>query len=114
MFKGLKSLLVGTLAGIGLGVLFSPKKGTDFRKNLKSEVDKGGTGLSTIKDTFVKMGKDIGGTCKDCYNELSETEEFKKGKKELKKYAGKAYKKNIPAKTRRKAKSIVSKIKKKL
>ncbi|MFH1534039.1 MAG: hypothetical protein ABID64_03850 [Nitrospirota bacterium] len=121
MFKGLKALLAGLLAGVGLGVLFSPKKGKDVRKSIKSEVDEGGTGLGAIKDTIVDMGKDIGETCKECYEEVSDSDEYKEGTGKLKKYAKnakkeatKAYKKHVPVKTRNKIKKVVKKVKKKL
>ncbi|MEK7673484.1 MAG: YtxH domain-containing protein [Patescibacteria group bacterium] len=74
MLKGLKSLIAGIVAGTALGVLFSPKKGTDIRKNLKKEVKGGGIGLTTIKDTLVDMGKDIG----DTYNETGLSGKLKK------------------------------------
>ena len=40
MFKGLKALLAGILAGTALGVLFAPKKGDEIRKNIKKEETK--------------------------------------------------------------------------
>ena len=119
MFKGLKSLFAGILAGTALGILFSPKKGKHVRKDIKEEVDEGGTGLSSIKDTIVEMGKDIGETCKECYEEVTDSDEYKKGKKKLKKAtsdakkeAKKLYKEKVPAKTRKKIKDTVKKAKK--
>lgn len=105
MFKGLKALIAGVLAGVGLGVLFSPKKGKDIREDIKGEVDEGGTGLSAIKDTIVDMGKEIGGTAKECYEEITESEEYQEGKEKLKDYAKKA---------KKKAKKTVKKVKKNL
>lgn len=130
MFRGLKALLGGVIAGTALGILFSPKKGKDLRKTIKDEVDEGGTGLSSIKETLVEMGKEIGDTAREAYDEITESEEYAEGKKRLKKSVSnakkevkKAYKKNIPAKTRKKvsqtakkaktaAKKVVKKIKK--
>ncbi|MEK7085405.1 MAG: YtxH domain-containing protein [Patescibacteria group bacterium] len=72
MFRSLKGLLAGLIAGTALGVLFSPKKGSEIRKNIKKEVKGGGTGLHTVKDTLVEMSKDIGGTSKDIYENIPE------------------------------------------
>lgn len=113
MFKGLKSIFVGLLAGTALGILFSPKKGKEFRNDLKKEIDKGGTGLSAIKDTFVKMSKDIGGSCKNCYGELNKTEGFKEGKKRVKEFIDKEVAQDTKEKIKagyRKAKSSAKKI----
>lgn len=114
MFKGLKSLLTGILAGTAVGVLFSPKKGKELRQNFKKELKDGGTGLNTVKSTFKDMGKEIG----DYVEHVSETEEFKKGKAKVKKYAGiakkeakKIIKKNVPARTIRKAEKLVTEAK---
>ena len=118
MFKGLKALVVGALAGTAVGILFAPKKGKQIRDNIKDELNTGGTGLSSVKDTLVEMGKEIGGTCKECYSEISQSEEYKEGKEKLKKYASqakeeakKAYKKNVPSKTRKKISKTVGKAK---
>lgn len=108
MFKALKSLIAGLAAGTALGILFSPKKGEEVRKTIKNEIKGGGSGLSAVKDTLVSMGKDIGDTCKDCYEDVKKTDEFKQGKEGLKK----AYKKHVPAKTRDKVQKIIKKIKK--
>ena len=83
-----------------MGVLFSPKKGDEIRKNIKKEVKKGGTGLSTIAGTLVDMGKEIGESAKDTYEEVSRTEAYKKAKTE----AGKFVKSKISAKHRNRAK----------
>ena len=53
MFKGLKSLLAGLLGGAALGILFAPKKGEELRKDIKNEVDSGGSGMNTVKNTVV-------------------------------------------------------------
>ena len=109
MFRGLKSLIAGVLAGTALGVLFSPEKGSKIRKSFKDELKKGGSGINTAKSTLKEMGIDIGDTAKDAYEDISETEAYKSGKAKVGEYAGKAkkegkklYKKNVPAKTRKK------------
>lgn len=114
MFKGLKSLLAGVLAGIGLGLLFAPKKGSELRKSLKDEVKGGGTGLDTLKGAATDMGKDM----KDTYGELEKTEHYKKAKSEVKKHmkdakkkAGEFYKENVPAHTRKQVKHGIEKAK---
>lgn len=90
MFKGLKALLAGLLAGTALGILFSPKKGEDIRKNFKKEINSGGTGLNTLKDTVVGLGKEIGDSAKDTFEEVSETETYKQGVKKAQDYSGMA------------------------
>ena len=114
MLKGLKSLLAGIVAGVGLGILFAPKKGSELRKNLKEEEKKGGCGLDTLKGAAVDMGKDM----KGAYGELEQTEKFKKAKSEVKKHAKEAkkkakefYKENVPAHTRKQVKHGIDKAK---
>lgn len=82
MFRALKALLAGILAGTALGVLFSPKKGDEIRKDFKKELGRGGTGLKTVKETLKGMG-----------HEMGESETCKKGAAKLKEAAGKAKKK---------------------
>ncbi|MFH1218243.1 MAG: YtxH domain-containing protein [Candidatus Peregrinibacteria bacterium] len=111
MFRGLKALIAGVVAGTALGILFSPKNGKDFRKKVKDEVEKGGTGLGTIKDTLKEMGKDIGGTCKECYEDISKSEELHKAANNAKEELKKAYRKNVPLETRKKLKKDYNKAK---
>lgn len=86
MLKGLKGLLAGIVAGTALGILFSPKKGDEIRKNLKKEIEKGGSGLSTLKETLSGMGKDMSETYKDIHADVSQTDAYKKGKAKFGEY----------------------------
>lgn len=90
MFKGLKSLVIGVVAGTALGVLFAPKKGEEIRKGFKKEIEKGGTGLETLKETATVMGKDLKSTAEDAYGDLNKNQAFKKAKTQVKKQAQKA------------------------
>lgn len=107
MFRGLKSLLAGIVAGTAIGVLFSPKKGKEFRKDIKKEINGGGIGLGAVKETLTEMGKDIGSSCKECYQDISKSDEFKKGKEKFKK----AVDENVSKSTQEKAKSAYNKAK---
>lgn len=91
-----KSLIAGLLAGTALGILFSPDKGDKIRKDIKKEVDKGGTGLSTIFGVYKKMGKEIG-----------ETAQVEK----IKDYGKKLVKDNVPVKYQKQAKGAFQKAK---
>jgi len=108
MFKWIKSLLVGALAGTALGVIFAPKKGEEIRKKFKEDFDKGGYGLNALKETATELGK-----------EISENENFKKVIKKAKKYSHKAveevedlYEEHVPATKRKKISNTVKKAKK--
>jgi len=90
MFKTVKGLLAGIIAGTAIGVLFAPKKGKEIRKKIKDEIGKGGYGLDTLKEAVTEMGKDIEETGKEVYKE------------------------NVPADTKRKAKKAFSKVKSKV
>ena len=85
MFKGLKALVAGVIAGTALGVLFSPKKGTEIRKDLQKEIKGGGSGFHTVKGTLMGMGAEV----KDV---VGDTEAYKKGSSSVKKYAKEAKK----------------------
>lgn len=80
MFKALKGLLAGLLAGTAIGMLFSPKKGSEIRKDFRKEFKSGGIGLNTAKDTLGEMGKDIGDTCKDAYDKIPEDKKHQAAK----------------------------------
>ena len=118
MFKGLKTLLAGLVAGTVVGILFAPKKGTDLRKEFKKEIDKGGLGLDTLKETVAKMGKDISESGEKAYRDASKNESFKNAEKEFLKHARTAkgvaqdlIKEKVPARTRRDAKKKLSQAK---
>lgn len=100
MFKGLKSLAAGLIAGASLGLLFSPKKGSDLRKTIKDEVEKGGSGLKTVKSAASEFAKDLKKSVDQAVDKIPEAK---------KKSAKKAVKKAVT-----KAKKEVSKIKKNL
>lgn len=109
MWKTLKSFVSGVLAGTALGVIFAPKKGEETRKKFKEEVKKGGYGVSALKETLSEMGKDIGETAHEAYDEVSETEMYKKGASKLKNA-----KRNAEKTLKSKAKKVVKKVKRKL
>lgn len=102
MFRTLKSLITGIVAGTALGVLFAPKKGTEVRKSFKKEIKEGGYGLKTAKSTLTGMGKEIG----ESYHEVKSSEGFKKGKDKIKKEA-----KVVFHKAKAAAKKAVAKVK---
>lgn len=108
MFKGLKALFAGLLAGTAVGILFAPKKGAETRQKIKSEIKHGGTGLSAVKDTLEGVGKEISGTCKEC----AENESVKKYAGMAKKEAKELIDKNISKSTINKAKRTFGKAKK--
>ncbi|MBI2634325.1 YtxH domain-containing protein [Candidatus Peregrinibacteria bacterium] len=77
MFKGLKGLIAGVIAGTALGVLFSPDKGDKIREKFKKERKDGGTGLKTVSDTLGKIGKEIGESAHDTYKKVQKTDFYK-------------------------------------
>lgn len=92
MFRGLKALFAGLIAGTALGILFSPEKGDVIRKKIKSERDEGGTGLKTVSDTLGKMGQEVGESAQATYGEIQKTETYQKGAARVKDEFGKVAK----------------------
>lgn len=112
MFKGIRTLVAGILAGATLGILFSPKKGEEIRKKIKEEMDDGGSGINAVKNTAVEFSKNLGGTISETYDEISESEAFKNGSKKVKMETGKLIKEHTTAAQRKKAKVAFKKAKK--
>ena len=100
MFKSLKGLLAGIVAGTALGVLFSPKKGSEIRKDFKKEIKSGGLGLNTAKSTITNLSKDLGHTCMENYEKIPDER--------------KAQAQNIFKKARQKAKKVFHDVKGKI
>ncbi len=97
MFRGLKSLITGVIAGTAIGLLFAPKKGQETRKKLKSEFSKGGLGLDTLKETAHQMGRDMS----DTYEDVSANPKVKSAKFKAKKFINE----NVPPEAMKKAKA---------
>jgi gas vesicle protein len=76
-----KSLFFGLLSGAVLGVLFAPDAGKKMREKMKSEMKKGGTGLSALKKSFVDMGHDILETVDDVRSKMDSQDEEQEDEK---------------------------------
>ena len=63
------STLLAVAFGAAFGMLFAPKKGSELRKELKTELEKGGDGTEVLKKTATHLGKDVQATAKEIYNE---------------------------------------------
>lgn len=70
-----KGILFGLLSGALLGVLFAPDRGKKLREKFKQERKKGGTGLDTLKDSFMDLGNDIWETVEDFSSKNADQEE---------------------------------------
>ncbi len=81
--KGGLSLLFGAIIGGLAALFFAPVKGTEMRKKIKNEVDKGGIGLHTMSTEL----KDMYGDMKKSFERWLKTEDvtdvIKKGKKAI-------------------------------
>lgn len=101
------SLLLGLSLGTIAGVLFAPSKGKELRKNIKHEIDKGGTGISAVKRSLKGMAVDMVDTADQMTDKSEKLVKMKrKAKVQLKKAKVQA------KKTREIAKKHVAKLKK--
>jgi gas vesicle protein len=74
--------VVGAVLGALFGLAFAPKKGSELRKELKEEIDKGGHGEKTAKKNAAIMGRDIAETAQETYQNPAVQKQLEKGKKE--------------------------------
>lgn len=74
--------IFGALLGAVFGLAFAPKKGSDLRKELKTELDKGGHGEKTLRKNAVIIGEDISSTAQEVYQDPAVQTQIKKGQKE--------------------------------
>jgi gas vesicle protein len=86
--------LFGAIIGALFGLAFAPKKGSELRKELKSELEKGGHGEKTLQKNASLMGEDITETAQEVYQDPMVQKQIAHGKKEAAKLVEKA-KKNI-------------------
>lgn len=68
----LAGLVIGTLVGIGLGMLFAPESGDRMRERLRGKADEMGDRLRDTMD-------DVGGRMRTAYERGRETMEQKRG-----------------------------------
>ncbi len=76
-------LFFGVIMGTILGVLFAPRKGKDLRAKLKKEVEAGGIGSETFKESFLEMGKEVANSAEKIYQKPEVQKHLIKGKKKL-------------------------------
>lgn len=77
--------LFGAIVGALFGLAFAPKKGSELRNELKTELEKGGKGEKTLKKNAAIMGKDIAETAKEVYEDPAVQTQVKRGQKEAEK-----------------------------
>ncbi|PIS28323.1 hypothetical protein COT42_08555 [Candidatus Saganbacteria bacterium CG08_land_8_20_14_0_20_45_16] len=58
MGKITKSLTIGGIIGLIMGLLFAPRKGEETRKKLQESIEKGKAKLSEIKEDIDKEKED--------------------------------------------------------
>lgn len=54
-----RSLTLGGIVGVVMGMLFAPQKGENTRKKLKESVEKGKEKFKELKEEFTKKGEDL-------------------------------------------------------
>lgn len=79
--------------GALLGLAFAPKKGSELRKELQSELAKGGHGEKVLKKNAAIIGEDITETAQEVYHNPEVQKQIAKGKKEAEKLVTQAQKK---------------------
>lgn len=70
-----KGILFGLLSGALLGVLFAPDRGKKLREKFKQERNKGGSGLNTLKGSFIDLGNDIWETIEDLSEDVKKSQD---------------------------------------
>ncbi len=83
-------LVIGAILGALFGLAFAPKKGSELRKDIKSELDKGGHGEKTAKKVASAISQDVADTAKEVYADPAVQKQLEKGKKEARKLVGQA------------------------
>jgi gas vesicle protein len=83
-------LLLGAILGALFGLAFAPKKGSELRKEIKSELEKGGHGEKTAQKAARAIGQDVADTAKEVYNDPAVQKHLEKGKKEAHKMVNQA------------------------
>lgn len=91
MAKG--KFIFGAMMGALLGLAFAPKKGSELRKELQSELAKGGHGEKVLKKNAAIIGEDITETAQEVYHNPEVQKQIAKGKKEAEKLVTQAQKK---------------------
>lgn len=108
------SLLLGLSLGTIAGVLFAPSKGKELRKNIRHEINKGGTGISAVKRSLKGMAVDMVDTADQMTDKSEKLVKMKrKAKTHVAKAKARIAKVAVQAKkTRVTAKKHVAKLKK--
>jgi gas vesicle protein len=91
MAKG--KFIFGALMGALLGLAFAPKKGSELRKEIQSDLAKGGRGEEVLKKNAAIIGEDITETAQEVYHNPEVQKQIAKGKKEAEKLVHHAQKK---------------------
>jgi len=83
-------LVLGAILGALFGLAFAPKKGSELRKELQTEIGKGGHGEKTARKVAKEMGTDIAATAKEVYHDPVVQKQIVRGRHEVKKIANEA------------------------